>query len=37
VIVITGGAGFIGRSFVKAVVENWGTAIIAYIDRPSVE
>ncbi|BDY13555.1 oxidoreductase [Hydrogenimonas cancrithermarum] len=32
VVVITGGAGLIGQEFVKAVVENEGTAIIADID-----
>lgn len=32
VVVITGGAGLVGRGFVKAVVENGGTAIIADID-----
>lgn len=31
-IVITGGAGLIGKSFVKAIVNNSGTAIIADID-----
>ena len=35
VIVITGGAGLIGRGFVKAVVQNGGTAIIADVDRTS--
>jgi NAD(P)-dependent dehydrogenase (short-subunit alcohol dehydrogenase family) len=35
VIVITGGAGLIGRGFVKAVVESGGTAIIADIDQAS--
>jgi NAD(P)-dependent dehydrogenase (short-subunit alcohol dehydrogenase family) len=33
VVVITGGAGLIGRGFVKAVVESRGTAIIADIDE----
>ena len=33
VVVITGGAGLIGRGFVKAVVESGGTAIIADIDE----
>jgi NAD(P)-dependent dehydrogenase (short-subunit alcohol dehydrogenase family) len=33
--VITGGAGLIGKSFVKAVIENGGTAIIADIDEES--
>ena len=28
VVVITGGAGLIGKSFVKAVIENGGTAIL---------
>ncbi len=32
VVVITGGAGLIGQSFVKAIVENGGTAIIADIN-----
>lgn len=32
-VVITGGAGLIGKGFVKAVVENGGTAIIADIDE----
>lgn len=32
VIVITGGAGLIGQAFVKAVVENGGTAVIADIN-----
>lgn len=35
VVVITGGAGLIGKGFVKAVVENGGTAIIADIDENS--
>jgi NAD(P)-dependent dehydrogenase (short-subunit alcohol dehydrogenase family) len=35
VVVITGGAGLIGRGFVKAVVESGGTAIIADIDETS--
>jgi len=35
VVVITGGAGLIGKGFVKAVVENGGTAIIADIDEIS--
>ena len=35
VVVITGGAGLIGRGFVKAVIENGGTAIIADIDEKS--
>ena len=34
-VVITGGAGLIGKGFVKAVVENGGTAIIADIDEIS--
>ena len=34
-VVITGGAGLIGRGFVKAVVENGGTAIIADLDEIS--
>ena len=34
-VVITGGAGLIGKSFAKAVVENGGTAIIADIDEIS--
>lgn len=33
VVVITGGAGLIGKEFVKAVVENGGIAIIADIDE----
>lgn len=33
VIVITGGAGLIGKEFVKAVIENSGIAIIADIDK----
>ena len=33
VVVITGGAGLIGRSFVKAVIANGGTAIIADVDE----
>jgi len=33
VVVITGGAGLIGHSFVEAIVENNGTAIIADIDE----
>ena len=33
VVVITGGAGLIGRGFVKAVVDNGGTAIIADIEE----
>ena len=32
VVVITGGAGLIGQAFVKAVVENGGTAVIADIN-----
>lgn len=35
VVVITGGAGLIGRGFVKAVVESGGTAVIADIDEAS--
>jgi NAD(P)-dependent dehydrogenase (short-subunit alcohol dehydrogenase family) len=35
VVVITGGAGLIGRGFVRAVVESGGTAIIADIDEAS--
>ena len=35
IVVITGGAGLIGKGFVKAVVENGGTAIIADIDEIS--
>ena len=35
VVVVTGGAGLIGKGFVKAVVENGGTAIIADIDEIS--
>lgn len=33
VIVITGGAGLLGRAFVKSIVENGGTAIIADINK----
>ena len=33
VVVITGGAGLIGRGFVKAVIANGGTAIIADVDE----
>ena len=33
VVVITGGAGFIGKELVKAVVKNNGTAIIADINE----
>ena len=33
IVVITGGAGLIGKGFVRAVVENGGTAIIADIDE----
>lgn len=33
VVVITGGAGLIGKEFVKAVVENQGIAIIADINE----
>ena len=35
VVVVTAGAGLIGKGFVKAVVENGGTAIIADIDETS--
>lgn len=35
IVVITGGAGLIGRGFVEAVVESGGTAIIADIDEIS--
>lgn len=35
VVVITGGAGLLGREFVKAVIENNGNAIIADIDEES--
>jgi NAD(P)-dependent dehydrogenase (short-subunit alcohol dehydrogenase family) len=35
IVVITGGAGLIGKGFVRAVVENGGTAIIADIDEIS--
>ena len=34
VVVITGGAGLIGKEFVKAVVQNNGIAIIADINEP---
>jgi NAD(P)-dependent dehydrogenase (short-subunit alcohol dehydrogenase family) len=37
VIVITGGAGLIGKQFVKVVVENEGIAIIADIDKLQIE
>ena len=37
VVVITGGAGLIGRGFVKAVVESGGTAIIADIETTAGE
>ncbi len=33
IVVITGGAGLIGKEFVKAVVENGGIAIIADINE----
>ncbi len=33
VVVITGGAGLIGKEFVKAVIENGGIAIIADINE----
>ena len=33
VVVITGGAGLIGRGFVTAVIANGGTAIIADVDE----
>ena len=33
VIVITGGAGLIGKEFVKAIIENKGIAIIADINE----
>ena len=33
VVVITGGAGLIGKEFVKAVIENNGIAIIADINE----
>ena len=35
VVVVTGGAGLIGKGFIRAVVENGGTAIIADIDEVS--
>ena len=35
VVVVTGGAGLIGKDFVKAVVENGGTAIIADLNKIS--
>ena len=35
IIVVTGGSGLIGRSFVKAIVESSGTAIIADINEES--
>ena len=35
VVVITGGAGLIGKGFVKTVIENGGTAVIADIDEDS--
>jgi NAD(P)-dependent dehydrogenase (short-subunit alcohol dehydrogenase family) len=35
VVIITGGAGFLGQEFVRAVVENNGIAIIADIDKNS--
>jgi len=37
VVVITGGAGLIGRGFVKAVVEHGGTAIVADIEKTAGE
>jgi NAD(P)-dependent dehydrogenase (short-subunit alcohol dehydrogenase family) len=37
VIIITGGAGLIGKELVKAVVENKGTAVIADIDLNKAE
>ena len=33
VVIITGGAGLIGKSFIKAVINNGGTAIIADVDE----
>ena len=33
IVVITGGAGLIGKGFVRAVVENGGTAVIADLDE----
>ena len=33
VVVITGGAGLIGKEFVKAVIENGGIAMIADINE----
>ena len=35
VVVITGGAGLIGRGFVQSVIESGGTAVIADIDEIS--
>ena len=35
VVVVTGGAGLIGKEFIKAVVENNGIAVIADIDEKS--
>ena len=35
IVVITGGAGLVGRGFVRSVIENGGTAVIADIDESS--
>ena len=37
VIVVTGGAGLIGKEFIKVIVENGGIAVIADIDEKSKE
>ena len=36
IIVITGGAGLIGIEFVKSIIENGGTAIIADINENKI-
>ena len=32
VVVVAGGAGFLGRSFVRAIVENGGVVVVADLD-----
>lgn len=37
VVIITGGAGFLGSEFTKAIIGNGGTAVIADLDKTSAE
>ena len=37
IIIVTGGAGFLGRTFVRAIVEHGGTAVVADIDTEATK